>query len=389
MKSIKDIGQEKIGVFLSGGLTCTVFAKFLLEHNCNLHLFWANVSQADEPELDEVFHNFEKHNVPITKVDLRADVGAMALEMIKYNAVYEGNYWNSTGALRYILNKGLAPYFEKENCSFFSHGCVGGGNDQKRFHRYGAFFMQHIKEFTPWDTEELATRFSFRADMYNFLMDNFSFSKSIAYKINRSTDSCLIGTSYEGIDIESLENDYTLIRTLMSKKPWEAEDATTTLHLSFENGRLFKVNNEELSAFELLQKCNHIAGENGISLKSVFENRISDTKCRGVYESPGMDVIAFGFQNLLQICFDKEKSAQYSSLASLIGKSVYRGTFDTVETVANRKEIDELMENLNGEVFLKLYKGNIFCTNVIDKSPEKHLVHQKRFSDGGLVWHNK
>lgn len=388
MKSLKDIGQEKVGVFLSGGLTSTVVAKFLVESNCNIHLFWANVAQKDEPELQETLANFRKRGIPITQVDLREATAEMALKMLPYNAIYEGGYWNSTGALRYVLVKELAPYFIKEQCTFFSHGCVGGGNDQRRFSRYGIQFMPNIKEFTPWDTLELAHKFKSRADMYHFLVDGFSFSDDVSYKINRSTDSCLIGTSYEGSDIESIEEDYTNITSLMSCKPWEASNSFVYVELNFQQGQLKKVNKLSMNPFQRLEECNRIAGNQGVSLKSVFENRITNTKCRGVYESPGMDMVSLAFQSLIQVCFDKNKFRVYSQLAEGLGKAIYRGLFEATETLKQREKIETLTNEINGDVLLKLYKGKSYCIKVVDHNAQKDLIHQKRFANGGLVWHD-
>ena len=53
-------------------------------------------------------------------------------------------------------------------------------------------------------------------------------------------------------------------------------------------------NGEANAAFALLDLANKIGGAAGISLRSVLENRITDTKCRGVkYRIPGNGPVEF------------------------------------------------------------------------------------------------
>jgi argininosuccinate synthase len=396
MHTIQDLYNRKIGLFLSGGLVSTAIAVYLSSKGYTVHAFWADVGQEDEPGLDRLPGQLAERGIGVTKIDLRKEIGGLALDMLKYNACYEGGYWNSTGGLRYVVVKELAPYFLAAGCEVFTHGCVGGGNDQRRFSRYGRKYLPGLQEFLPWETVEIARDLRGRKEMYGFLtsegVDFFPQSK-----ISQSTDSCVIGTSHEGTDIEGLGDDYTQIEPLMSVMPWNAADEQVRLTVSIAGGRVSGINGEggrvsngeANAAFALLDLANKIGGAAGLSLRSVLENRITDTKCRGVYESPGMDLLSFAYGRLLQASLSRNASLMFRYLSGLIGTAVYEGRYEDAEVVAAKMACNGVAEHLHGEVSCSIYRGNLYCTKLVLPDRGTGVVYQRRFSDGGHVWFNK
>jgi argininosuccinate synthase len=388
MHSIKDLYNKKTGVFLSGGLVSAAIAIYLSSKGCKVHAFWADVGQDDEPDLGRLLGQMAERGIAVTKIDLRKEIGDLALDMLKYNACYEGGYWNSTGGLRYVLVKELAPHFLAAGCDVFSHGCVGGGNDQRRFSRYGRKYLPGLQEFLPWETVEIARDLRGRKEMYGFLTNEGvdAFPQS---KISQSTDSCVIGTSHEGTDIEGLGDDYTHIDPLMSVMPWNAADEKFSVTVSIAGGRVSDINGDANASFALLDLANKIGGAAGISLRSVFENRITDTKCRGVYESPGMDLLSFAYGRLLQASLSRNASSLFQYLSRLIGAAVYEGRYADAEVVAAKAACDGIAEHLHGEVSCSIYRGNLYCTKLVLPDRGTGVVYQRRFSDGGHVWVDK
>ena len=63
---------------------------------------------------------------------VRKQMAEAGVSLVRYQASYEGGYWNTTGAAREVLVAGLAPVLEADGCTVLAHGCVGGGNDQLR-----------------------------------------------------------------------------------------------------------------------------------------------------------------------------------------------------------------------------------------------------------------
>ena len=57
---------------------------------------------------------------------------------------------------------------------------------------------------------------------------------------------------------------------------------------------------------EIVKKLNEIGGKNGIGILDMVENRLVGMKSRGVYETPGGDIIYFAHGLLESICVDKD-----------------------------------------------------------------------------------
>lgn len=388
MSSIQDLHSRKIGVFLSGGLVSTAIAVYLSGIGCSVHAVWADVGQNDEADIDRLLARLAERRIAVTRIDLREETAALALDMVRYNACYEGGYWNSTGALRYVLVKELSPYILAAGCAVFTHGCVGGGNDQRRFSRYARSYLPGIGEFLPWETPEIARDLCGRKEMFAFLSNN-GIDVLPSSSIGRSTDSCLIGASHEGADIEGLGNDYTHTTPLMSVMPWNAAHEKTALSVSIANGTVCRINDEADTPFAILDQANKTAGAAGISLRSVFENRITGAKCRGVYESPGMDLLGFAYGRLLQAALSRTAATTFHYLSGLIGTAIYEGRFQDTEVAAAKLACDGIATRLCGEVSCTIYRGNLYCTKLLLPERDSGVVFQRRFSDGGHIWVDK
>jgi argininosuccinate synthase len=376
---------KKIAVFASGGLVSWVVSRYLAEQGARVVALLADVGQADGDWIGHYVSDMQGLGVRIVRRDLRNEVAKLALDMIRHNAHYDGGYWNSTGALRYALVTGFEKDASKHAVHFFSHGCVGGGNDQLRFHRYGAHFLRPALELVMWDQPDFKKRFPSRAAMVDYISQTGNY-KGLNTKIDNSTDACLIGMSYEGSGFEEPEFDFTTLSPKMSKWPWQAGNNFAELAISFEKGLATHVNGSRLRPLELLQQLNALAGMHGVSLRSSFENRINSTKCRGIYESPGMDVIAHAFQSLLSISIHSVDRKRLEAAQSALGRLVYQGKWNSALANRKRADSDVLLNKINGTVKLRLYKGNICTTAILDHARNNKVVFQKRFAGGGHVW---
>lgn len=382
---MSDIKGRRIGVFASGGLTAWTVCRYLAERGAEVVAFWADVGQYDEPGIACFFDDLAASGIESVRLDLKPQVSRFALEMLSYGAHYEGRYWNSTSGLRYVLCRELGPEIARRRCRLFSHGCVGGGNDERRFINYAPRLLPGIAQYSPWSDPEFALRFRNRAAMVEYLIDDAN-AAYLETKAEQSTDSCLIGTSYEGTGIEDLGRDFTAVDPLMSRRPWEAEDRRRTVEIGYLNGLVTRIDGQAGSSVELLQRANEIAGGHGISLKTVFENRIQGTKCRGVYESPGMDLLYQGSSALHQLALDQNQRRRYRDLAERIGTAIYQGQYHSGACGRWRQEIRALTARLNGTVALTLYKGNVHVSSIADLDESVGASQQRRFAGGGHVW---
>ncbi|NRT88953.1 argininosuccinate synthase domain-containing protein [Clostridium beijerinckii] len=381
--------DKRIGIFSSGGLTSWSVCRFLKECNFDIIAFLADVGQKDEENIDDFLKDCKKAEIPVVKIDLKKEIAEMGVLMVKYLAKYEGGYWNSTGALRAVLVKNISNLMREYKCTMFSHGCVGGGNDQKRFDNYGNIFLKDIEVQAPWSNQEFLSKFRNRDDMVNYLLSFGNYS-TLDKKRNSSTDGSLIGTSHEGTNIENLNFDYSsVVKPVMSVMPYKAEDKDEKIELTFKSGVITQINGNKVTPLEALCICNDIAGNNGVSLFSVVENRIKDTKCRGIYESPGMNLLGYAMLKIYESTIGKREFELLTNMSKIIGKQIYQGRFFENSTTAACKAIDQLAENANGTVRLSIYKGNIHCCSISDYYISNSNVQQKRFAHGGHIWDKK
>jgi argininosuccinate synthase len=107
---------------------------------------------------------------------------------------------------------------------------------------------------------------------------------------------------------------------------------------------------------------NYLGGQHGIGRVDLVENRFVGMKSRGVYETPGVTILMSAHRALESITMDREVTRLRDSLGTKFAESVYYGFWFAPEFEIMRSMIDETQKTVNGDVRLKLYKGNVIVT---------------------------
>ena len=102
-----------------------------------------------------------------------------------------------------------------------------------------------------------------------------------------------------------------------------------------------------------------MAGEHGIGRIDIVENRYLGMKSRGVYETPGGTILLHARKALESITLDRGEAHLKDELMPKYAEIIYNGYWFSSERKALQNLIDSTQENVNGEVRLKLFKGNI------------------------------
>ncbi|MEM9924259.1 MAG: argininosuccinate synthase domain-containing protein [Cyanobacteria bacterium P01_D01_bin.50] len=376
---------NKIGFCMSGGLSCLTVSKWLSEQGFDVINFVADIGQTDEGGVDELVRTLNMKGMRAVGVDLRHEMAEMSFNLLKYQAIYGDGYWNTTSASRAVLIMGLSPVMREYGCTVLAHGSVGGGNDQRRFDRYGKSLASDMKLFVPWRIPELLDLFPSRLSMIEYLA-SFELDFYSSDKAHHSTDANLAGISHEDKMLESLETPCTFIQPLISVWPQQASNEVETFEVRFDGGRAVEINNKSMTPLDVMVESNQIAGRNGIWMCNGLENRINGTKGRGVYEAPGLELLGYCLRQLYQATLDKQSDQLFETLSSLISKQVYEGRYFETASRASQMAMDELTANTNGRVKVSLYKGNIFFQCLRDYPIFPDTVQQKRFVAGGHRW---
>ncbi len=362
---IGDLVGEKIGICVSGGLDSKSVTARLIEAGLDVVGFTADLAQPDEEDIEDIPRRMAPAGAETRIVDLREAMAKAAMLVIKAQARYDGGYWNTTGIARAVTVHGLLDAMRAEGCTVLAHGATGRGNDQLRFERYTNVLAPDMKVYAAWRDPDLLEQFPGRREMVSYLQARGIEASSGPAK-RYSTDANLAGLSHEAEDLESLETPETIVVPTMGVWPQDAPDKVETVSLRYEKGICVELNGKTLDPLDMLTEANAVAGRSGIGISNALENRIIGTKSRGVYESPGMELLGFGLGVVYQAVLDRRANALFQQLSKLVSDQIYDGRLFDPAPRAALAAIDRMADKANGRVELGLYKGNLFFQQLTD-----------------------
>ncbi len=365
--NLSQLSGKKIGLCVSGGLDSKTLAKRLTEAGVDVVCFTADIAQPDEKDIQGVVAKMAPCGVDTIIVDLKELMAKACFLSIKSQAMYDGGYWNTTGLARAVTVAGIVPEMQKRGISILSHGATGRGNDQMRFERYTQVLAPTMQVYAPWRDPELLSQFPGRTQMADYLQ-SFGIPAVVGMKKKYSTDANLAGLSHEAEDLESLETPCTIVEPIMGVWPQEAPDKIESVSVRFVKGEVVTINGEVVSPLQAMTLANSLAGRNGIWMKNALENRIIGTKSRGVYEAPGMELLAFCLRQLYQAVHDKRSAILFSHLSSLVSAHIYEGRLFDPSSQAAIAAINHLAVPASGVVQVGLYKGNMYFQSLTECS---------------------
>ncbi len=354
---------KKIALAYSGGLDTSIIIPWLKENypGCEVIAVCGDVGQGSENEgLEEKAIKTGASKLYLE--DLTDEfVDDFVIPTMKAGAVYE-DYLLGTSMARPVIAKRLAEIALAEGCDAIAHGCTGKGNDQVRFELTLKHFAPGIKVIAPWRIWDIKSR---EEEI------EYAEAHNVPLKINRETnyskDKNMWHLSHEGLDLEDTGNEpqYEKKGFLeMGVSPVDAPDKPTYVEIEFEKGVPVALDGERMSAKDIIYKLNKLGGENGIGIIDIVENRLVGMKCRGVYETPGGEILYKAHSYLETVCLDKLTMHKKQELAITFAELVYDGQWFTPLREALSAFVDKTQERVTGKVRLKLYKGNVIKAGV-------------------------
>jgi argininosuccinate synthase len=174
-----------------------------------------------------------------------------------------------------------------------------------------------------------------------------------------SMDANLLHISYEGGVLEDpwAEPEEEMWRWTVS--PERAPDKPTYIELSYSKGDIVAIDGNPMTAAEVLTLLNRVAGENGIGRLDMVENRYVGMKSRGCYETPGGTIMLKAHRAMESLTLDREVAHLKDELMPRYAELIYNGYWWSPEREMMQQMIDASQANVNGDVRLKLYKGNV------------------------------
>ncbi|MDY4698562.1 argininosuccinate synthase [Eubacterium coprostanoligenes] len=357
----KDI--KKVVLAYSGGLDTSIIIPWLKENynNCEVIAVSGDVGQGTELDgLEEKALATGASKLYI--LDLKEEyVEDYIFPCLKAGAEYE-NYLLGTSHARPCIAKALAEVAKKEGADAICHGCTGKGNDQVRFELTLKAFAPEMEIIAPWREWDIVSR---EQEI------EYAEAHNIPLKINRETnyskDKNVWHLSHEGLDLEDPANEpqYNKDGFLeLSVSPENAPDEPTYITIHFDKGVPTAIDGKKMGALEVVETLNEVGGKNGIGLLDIVENRLVGMKSRGVYETPGGEILYKAHEMLETITLDKETQHYKKLIAQKFGELVYNGQWFTPLREALSAFVDETQKTVTGDVKVKLYKGNVINAGI-------------------------
>lgn len=359
--SKKDI--KKIVLAYSGGLDTSVIIPWLKENYNDPEIIAVSGNVGQTGELEGLEEKAIKSGASKIYIEDLTDefVNDMIVPAVKAGAKYE-EYLLGTALARPVIAKKLAEIAIAEGADAICHGCTGKGNDQVRFELTLKAFAPGIKIIAPWREWDIKSR-----DEEIDYAEAHHVPLKISRETNYSKDKNLWHLSHEGMDLEDPGNEPQLEKEgflEMSVSPLQAPDKPEYIEMEFEQGTPVSLNGKKMTPKEIILELNEIGGRNGIGILDIVENRLVGMKSRGVYETPGGEILYKAHEYLETICLDKMTQHKKAELSITFGELLYNGQWYSPLREALSAFVEKTQEHVTGKVKLKLYKGNIIKAGV-------------------------
>ena len=358
MSKWKDV--KKVVLAYSGGLDTSIILKWLqTELGAEVITFTADLGQGGE--LEPARRKAEMMGIKDIRVmDVREEfVSDFVFPMFRANAQYEGVYLLGTSIARPLISKHLVDIAKETGADAIAHGATGKGNDQVRFELSAYALNPDIKVIAPWRDWS----FKSRTDLLDFAEKHqIPIAKDKRNEAPFSVDANLLHSSSEGKVLEDPWEEapeYVYQRTV---SPMSAPDEVTEITLTFAKGDPVALDGKKLSPASMLAALNELGHDNGIGRLDLVENRFVGMKSRGVYETPGGAILLAAHRAIESITLDRGAAHLKDELMPRYAELIYNGFWFSPEREMLQALIDKSQEEVEGDVRLKLYKGNVIVT---------------------------
>lgn len=271
---------------------------------------------------------------------------------LRANCLYEGVYPLVSALSRPLIAKKLVEIAKKENAVAVAHGCTGKGNDQVRFDVSFMALDPTLKIVAPVREAPKSREEAIEYAHQNDIPVPINLANPFSIDQNLWGRSCECGV-LEDPWAAPPEEAYALTSSV-ENAPNTPEEIT----IEFEQGLPTKLNGKALAFENLIVELNQIAGKHGVGRIDWVENRLVGIKSREIYEAPAAMTLIKAHQALEGLCLPADVAHFKPIIEQKIAQTIYNGQWYSPIFEALNAFIKETQKTVNGEVRVKLFKGN-------------------------------
>ena len=109
----------------------------------------------------------------------------------------------------------------------------------------------------------------------------------------------------------------------------------------------------------MLLELNNLGEKHGVGRVDIVENRFVGMKSRGVYETPGGTILLAAHRAIESLTLDRGEAHLKDEIMPKYAEIIYNGLWFSSERLSLQKIIDHTQRYVNGDVKLKIFKGNV------------------------------
>lgn len=366
-RELQDKGFTSLGGAVSGGLDSCTVTHWLSSKGFSVNCYTVDLGQPDEKNLNTITNRMmacgAEDALIVPALEPLAEAG---LKVIQAQARYEGGYWNTTGIARPVTVAAILHELSGTDLKVLFHGATGRGNDQVRFQLAANVLDPQIEVYAPWRDPDFVAQFPGRKEMIDYCRTN-QLPIRPAGEARYSTDSNFLGLTHEAGDLEDVKIPSGFVEPDMGMWPWHAPDEYEIVTVRWENGLPIEMNGQRFDLVEMFREANGVAGKHGIGIgHHVIENRFVGVKSRGIYESPGVELLGRAYEYLLQFILDRRAREFFEYISKIISVQIYQGYWLDLTTASAMAALDPIIRVATGTIAVRLHKGGVYFESADD-----------------------
>jgi argininosuccinate synthase len=357
---------EKVGIAFSGGLDTSAAIHWMREKGAIPYAYTANLGQPDEQDYEDIPRRARLYGAEQARlIDCRAQLVAEGLAALQCGAFHIATagvtYFNTTPLGRAVTGTILVAAMKEDDVHIWGDGSTFKGNDIERFYRYGLLVNPELRIYKPWLDQAFIDELGGRAEMSEYMRQaglDYRMPAEKAY----STDSNILGATHEAKDLEHLDRGIYIVNPIMGVPFWRDDTAVPyeEVRMAFEDGIPVAINGTNYDdQVALVTEANAIGGRHGLGMSDQIENRIIESKSRGIYEAPGLALLHIAYERLITGIHNEDTIEQYREHGRRLGRLLYQGRWFDPQAMMLRESSQRWVARLiTGEVTIGLRRGN-------------------------------